>query len=71
MEPETCLLRIGALGSVAPFSMSFDFIRAWLAIMIASAERPPSRTNGAALPDQVCASLLQVCPLPSRIFSPL
>ena len=71
MEPETCFLRIVALGRVVPFSVSFDFSRAWLAIMIASAQRPPSRTNGSALPDQVCSSLLLVCPLPSRIFSPL
>ena len=40
MEPETCFLRIVALGRVAPFSVSFDFSRAWLAIM-ASAQRPP------------------------------
>ena len=59
------------IGRVAACSVSFDFSRALAAIMIASAERPPSRTNGAALPDQVCASLHQVCPLPSRIFSPL
>ena len=64
VEPETCFLRIVALGRVAPLSVSFDFSRAWLAIMIASAQRPPSRTNGAALPDQVCIVCSKFAPFP-------